>query len=69
MIMMLGHIWVSFEVHGHEYKIKPCPGLRFSPATFNYMGKDTEEMDRKIFQGVVLLKPQRDEGQGNRRYI
>lgn len=65
MIMMLDSIWVSSEVHGHEYKIKPCSGLRFSPAIFNCIGIDTEEMDRKIYPGcgfAKIVKGVRDKG-------
>ena len=58
MKMMLGSIKVSFEVHGHEYKVKP--GIKVVIFSRNiHLSRCGHRTDgeRDLTRAVVLIKP------------
>lgn len=58
MVMVPGSIKVSFEVYGHEYKIKP--GIKvgiFSSNIRPYTFSHRVDGERDLTRVVVLLKP------------
>lgn len=56
--MMLGSIKVSFEAHGHEYKVRP--GIKvviFSRNTHLSRCGGRTDGERDLTRAVVLIKP------------